>query len=359
MNKGKSVVLSAPRKMRVEQFPVPEVSKDDGVLQVEIAGVCGSDVIHYRNHPGAVILGHEIVGRIADIGSEAEQNWGVSRGDRVVLEATFGCGRCKDCSNGLYRICRKLRGYGGGVLSTTPPFIWGGYGDYVYLPPTVKVHRISDSMPGEVAVLICAVLGNGVRWLRTVGGVTIGDTAVILGPGPQGLASVIAAKESGADQIVIVGLEHDDSRLSKAKDLGATHVVIADTEVVSNVIYDITDGLMADVVIDVTNSADSVGPAIDLVRPRGTVVLAGSKGSKNAVISSDNITMNEISVIGVNTHDSPAVEQALSIAEKGKYPLETIVSHRFPISEAELAIQTLSGELSSEGLIKVVMYPDG
>ena len=78
MNKGKSVVLSAPRKMTAEEFPIPEVSKDDGVLQVEIAGVCGSDVIHYRNHPGPVILGLEIVGRIADIGSEAEQNWGVS-----------------------------------------------------------------------------------------------------------------------------------------------------------------------------------------------------------------------------------------------------------------------------------------
>ena len=353
-----SAVLVSPTRIEMQEFPVPDVGRNDGVLKTELSGVCGSDVSHFRSHPGPVILGHEIVGRIADLGPGAEEAWGVKRGDRVVVEATFGCGRCDDCRLGYYRLCTVMLGYGGPIKCDKPPYLWGGYGEYVYLPPTARVHKVPESMPGEVAVLVCAVLGNGVRWLRTVGGVTIGDTAVVVGPGPQGLAATVAAKESGARNIVVIGLARDEARLAMARRLGATHSVASDSEDPASLVAELTEGKMANVVIDVTNSAASPPLALDLVGVRGTLVLAGGRSSKPSSLQTDRITRDEIRVLGVNTHDSTSVRQALGIAESGRYRLSEIVSHRFALSEAETAIRTLAGEIPTEGLIKAVLYPD-
>ena len=354
----RSAVLVGPRQIEMQEFPVPQAGEDDGVLEVEVAGVCGSDVFHYNGSNAPVILGHEIVGRISDIGPTAQQSWGVGSGDRVVVEATFGCGRCERCRMGMYRMCNVSKGYGGAVKADQAPHLWGGYGQFVYLPPTARVHRISEELPGDVAVLVCAVLGNGVRWLRTVGGVTIGDTAVVVGPGPQGLAATVAARESGAKEIVVVGLSRDEARLSMARRLGATHVIAADRDDPRSVVAELTDGAMANVVIDVTNTADSPPLALDLVGVAGTLVLGGGAGQRPSPLMTDRITAEEITIRGVNTHDSPAVKQALSIAESGRYPLEEVVSHRFAVDEAERAILTVAGEIPNDGLIKVVMYPD-
>lgn len=228
----------------------------------------------------------------------------------------------------------------------------------MYLPPTARVHQIPDTLSAEVAVLVCAVLGNGVRWLRTVGGVTIGDTAVIVGPGPQGLAATVAAKESGARNIVVVGLAKDEARLGMAVRLGATHTVADDDGDARALVAELTGGRMADVVIDVTNSSASPALSLDLVKIMGTLVLAGGGNDGPTEIMTGKITGREITVRGVNTHDSPAVRQALSIAESGRYPLDEVVSHRFQISEAERAIQMLDGSVPTDGLVKIVLYPD-
>ena len=259
---------------------------------------------------------------------------------------------------GRYRMCNVSKGYGGAVKADLAPHLWGGYGQYVYLPPTARVHRISEELPGDVAVLVCAVLGNGVRWLRTVGGVTIGDTAVVVGPGPQGLAATVAARESGAREIVVVGLSRDEARLSMARRLGATHAIAADLDDPRAVVAELTDGAMANVVIDVTNTADSPPLALDLVGMAGTLVLGGGAGQRPSPLMTDRITAEEITIRGVNTHDSPAVKQALSIAESGRYPLDEVVSHRFAVDEAETAIRTVAGEIPTEGFIKAVLYPD-
>ena len=234
----------------------------------------------------------------------------------------------------------------------------GRYGQYVYLPPTARVHRISEELPIDVAVLVCAVLGNGVRWLRTVGGVTIGDTAVVVGPGPQGLAATVAARESGAGEIVVVGLSRDEARLSMARRLGATRVVAADRDDPRAVVAELTDGAMADVVIDVTNTADSPPLALDLVGDGRDAGAGGRRGPAAEPTDDGQDHHGGDHHPGVNTHDSPAVKQALSIAESGRYPLDEVVSHRFAVEEAERAIRTVAGEIQADGFIKAVLYPD-
>ena len=275
-----------------------------------------------------------------------------------MVEFAFGCGYCEACLIGNYRLCEKKGRYGSSISCTKPPYLWGAYGYHLYLPPTAVVHRIDSSIPAAAAVLAPAVLGNGIRWLRQIGGVSIGDTVVIQGPGQQGLALVIAAKESGASTIIVIGLTKDGRRFEMAKLLGATHTIDCQKNNAIGFIKEITRGEMADIVVDVTGSPQGAISAVDMVRPGGTVILPGTYGTDVHVpLCLDKVVLNEVRLQGVYTHDIRSVLPAIKLIESGKYPLEKLVTHRFALREAERAIKTAGGMVDDDSAIKVVIDP--
>jgi alcohol dehydrogenase len=220
------------------------------------------------------------------------------------------------------------------------------------------VHKIKPSVPAEAAVIIPAVLGNGIRWLRQIGGVSMGDTVVIEGPGPQGLAAVVAAKESGAGQIIITGLSGDEKRFAMAKLFGADQAVNVNETDPVKFLSEITGGEMAEVVIDVTGSPTGAITALDLVRQGGTIVMPGAYGTETKVpLLLDKVFLKEIRIQGVYSHDMRSVIPAIQLVESGKYPLEKMVSHRFSLKEVEKAIRTIGGMIPEESPIKAVVYP--
>ncbi|MCP4718229.1 MAG: alcohol dehydrogenase catalytic domain-containing protein, partial [Desulfobacteraceae bacterium] len=201
---SKAMVLKGPGQLEMEQFPLPETGEEDGLLKLELIGVCGSDPGIFKGktrgapRPYPIILGHEIVGRIEKMGDQAKKRHNVKEGDRVIIEYAFGCGNCPSCLSGNYILCEKKYSYGSMISCKEPPHLFGAYSEYLYIHPRAMVHKIEESISPETAVLISAVLGNGIRWLTTMGNLSIGNCVVIIGPGSQGLAGVIAAKESGA-----------------------------------------------------------------------------------------------------------------------------------------------------------------
>ena len=186
---SKAVVLEAPGRMVLEEFPLPEIGPEESLLKVDMVGVCGSDVGMYRGkatrapRPYPIIMGHEIFGTIAEMGEEASKKYGIKIGDRAIVEYAFGCGECFHCIRGDYIHCESYLTYGSMISCKEPPHLWGAYSEYLYLPPRARVHKVSHDLLPEVGVLICAVLGNGIRWLQMIGGVSHGDTVVIQGPG--------------------------------------------------------------------------------------------------------------------------------------------------------------------------------
>lgn len=361
MNTTTSAVLRAPETFELREFPLPAVGDDDGLLRLELAGVCGSDVLHWsgnsavsRNLPA--ILGHEIVGRIERVGPAAARRWGVTVGDRVIAEASFGCGLCDLCLRGSYQICAEGQGYGGRISAATKPHLWGAYGQHLYLPPRARVHRVGDAISPEVGVVIGAVLANGVRWVHTVGGAGVGDTVVVFGPGPQGLAAVIAAHAAGASQILAVGLAGDHARLAFARDCGATDTLTFDQHAVEAII-DLTGGRLADVVIDVTGSANSPAVAAETVRPLGTFVMAGSTAAASIKLPWNELVRKEVRAQGVNSHDQAAVRAAIALAASARYPLDRMVTHRFPLCCTGDALSLIRNAAASDGVIKAVIDP--
>lgn len=342
---------------------MPAVGREDALLRVEACGICGSDYEQFEGRlpvPMPVIPGHEPVGVIEEIGEDASRRWGVRRGDRVAVETLLPCGYCRECVQGRYRLCR-----GTGAMSafgykptSVAPALWGGYAEYMYLDPHALVHRMSPSVPAEIAVLFNP-LGAGFRWAVDIPRLRVGETIVVLGPGQRGLASVIAAREAGAGTIIVTGLSRDERKLELAREFGADHAIDSEREDVVQRVREITGGEMADVVIDVTAYAvEAVTQAVDLVRRNGRVVLAGTKGASPVPgFLSDKVVGKEVTILGAFGVDWPAYEAAVRLIESRKYPLERMHTNTLPLDEAERGLALLAGNVPGEQAVHIALVP--
>jgi threonine dehydrogenase-like Zn-dependent dehydrogenase len=352
VDKTIAAVLVAPRHFELREFALPDIDADSGIAKVEITGVCGADwpiytgaLATYAQTP--LIPGHEIVARIVKLGDRAAKRWGVNEGDRIVMEEYAPCGRCEYCLSGRYYICSGMKMekmYGFTSLSVAPG-LWGGYAEHFYLDPQALLHKLADGVPTAVAPFYVP-LSNGIRWAHVEGGVGIGGTVVIQGPGGQGLACVIAAKEAGAALIIVTGRGRDRVRLALAREFGAHHTidVDADGDVVQQV-ADLTHGRMVDTVINVTaNAPGALRQAVALAAMGGTIVVAGEAHGFATDFDPDQIFLKALTIKGVRGRTAREMKRAIALLESGKYPLEKLATHHFNLNQVERAIQTVGGE---------------
>jgi alcohol dehydrogenase len=172
------------------------------------------------------------------------------------------------------------------------------------------------------------------------------------------MAGVMVAKESGAEPIIVIGLSKDKKRLEMARRFGADIVINAEDEDPVKVISDETNGTMADLVMDVTGHPSGASMALTLAGTGATIILPGLYGPNTEVpLLLDKAVLKELKLLGVFSHDFPAVDAAIKIARRGKYPLSEMISHRFPLEKAEDAIRLVGGEVEGETPLKVVLDP--
>jgi threonine dehydrogenase-like Zn-dependent dehydrogenase len=249
-------------RMEVREFPEPEIAEDSALLKVEAAGMCGYEAFHGPNRTGPVILGHENAGVIAKAGRLFKERNGVSEGDLVALEEYLACFHCEWCRIGEYRHCWLTDGHNnpnavriGNMSTDVPPSLWGGYAQYMYLPPSAVLHKLPIGVPADEAALALP-LGNGVQWTHVEAEIGPGKSIVIQGPGPKGLGCTIAAKTFGADRVIVSGLTKDATRLEAARRLGADYTIDVQREDFTSSIMDLTQGRGVDAVVDCTSSHD-------------------------------------------------------------------------------------------------------
>ena len=358
----RAMVLEAPERLVPREFGLPEIHDDDGLLYVEMAGICHTDVGLFHGttrYAMPLIMGHEIVGRIAGIGPLAARRWGVREGDRVAVEAIVRCGFCRACVEGNYKYCRDGAGYGTFTPADRPPHLWGAYSQYMYLAPGSSLLKLPDGISSELGMLCTVAISNGLQWTVLKGGAKLGDAVVVQGVGPIGLACVAAAKEAGAGPIIATGLGADAYRLKLAREFGADHTLDVEAEDVVERVKELTGGELADLVVDVTGSGEAVRTSLKLVRPQGTVVSAGVTGDDTLTpLPLDALLYKEIRLQGVFTFDNNAMRRALKLAQRNKYPFEKLLTHRFPLDRAEEAVKTAGRELPDAEPIKVALVPN-
>lgn len=344
------VVQTGPKRYELRTAPLPEVGPDDGLVQLEGCGVCGTDLEVFEGVLGdryPVVPGHEPFGRILKIGEAAQARWQVSEGDRVAVHSTLTCGRCRTCRRGL-RGCTAPE-----FADTTiygfrspdvPPALWGGFSTHLYLAPEAIVVPMPDTLSVATASLF-NVMSNGVDWVLEVGGMRAGMTIAILGPGPRGIASVVAAKAGGAAEIAVTGLASDAERLALALEAGADHALdvtgVNPVEAVLGVLRS-----PPDLVVDCTPmSLSSVTDAVTMAARRGVVVLAGMKGPGGmAPIPVDLVSGKQLTIKGAVSRSLQSMEYAISLLASGNAPYEKFASHEYPLEGAEEAMHALAGD---------------
>lgn len=347
-------VLTRPEHVELRAFTLPEVTGDAGLLRVEAAGVCGSDVRNYRSPGPPRILGHENVGRVHAIGRTAARRWGVSEGDRIVLEEYLPCGRCPTCRTTEFRLCPASDPTVGGIrygstAVSQPPGLWGGFGHYLYLHPNSVLHRAPDGVPAHLLALTLP-LSNGFQWAVLDGNARPGSTVLIIGPGQQGLACTLAAKLAGADRIVVLGLARDADRLAVATRLGADHTVAAEPGVDAELIRQHALSGMADLVIDTASGGTgTIAAAAEALTPGGTLLLSTAPDRVHD-IPMRALQWKCLTVRGVRGHSYAAVEWAMRTLATTGYPVHALSTHVFGLSEVPLAIAATAGDPAVRGI---------
>jgi threonine dehydrogenase-like Zn-dependent dehydrogenase len=272
------------------------------------------------------------------------------------MRSGYGCGKCAACARWEPRLCAKRGGTYGYTDVNKPPHLWGGYAQYLYLEPHALVHRIDKRIPPEIATLFNPI-GAGFRWTVEMPRLKAGETIVVLGPGQRGLGSVIAAREAGAGTIIVTGLSRDERKLALSRQYGADYAVNVEQDDVRKLVRDVTDGIGADIVIDVTAYAvDAVTQAIDLARRGGRVVLAGTKGPKPVPdFYSDRVVTKEVTLIGALGVDWPAYDAAVRLIESGKYDLAAMHTHSLPLTDAEHGLELLAGRVPGQDAVHIAL----
>lgn len=369
--RAQAAVATEPGTVELRSFPVPPIGSGDGLLAVEACGVCGTDLELLSREQlgrglGPMILGHETVGRIHDLGPVAQERWGVEPGDRVAVEEFIPCGRCGLCRAGQYRICERtdLRRQGpylryGATPTDVAPSLWGGFAELMYLHPDSVIYPVPEGLAPEHATLFVPV-SNGIRWLLHEAGGVMGESVAVFGPGLHGLGVVIAAATAGLSPIVVFGLAKDRQRMELARRVGAHYVVAVDEQDPVQAAAEIVGDGGFDIVVDVTPHATNViTQAMEMAGKRGRIALAGSKAGRPTVdFSGDLILRKELRLLGVRGHDRRSVEPALELLASTSLPIADLCTHRFPLSQTDQALGLLRDRMDPT-MIHVTLVPDG
>ncbi|MCK8673127.1 alcohol dehydrogenase catalytic domain-containing protein [Rhodococcus sp. HM1] len=341
-------VLTAPRRFETRRFDRPVLGADDGLLGVLACGLCGSDVASWRGekkHDGPVVLGHEVIGRIADLGPAAAALWDVRPGDRVAIEEAVPCMFCALCRSGHQRLCTRSGIRYGYTSTDTAPSLWGGFAPLMYLHPRTQLHRVPDSVSDELATLYIP-LSNGLAWMGDSGELRPGERVAIFGAGQHGIASAAAALRLGASEVVVVGTDRDGDRLAVARELGS-QVVVAPAEDVEEAVVEVLGG-SPDIVMDMTPSvAHPVEASIRLAAVRGRVLWGGMKrGASRPLIDTDLVAQKELTVRGLWARPSWAITAALRWLAS-EPALGRLCERTYRIDELDNAFVDAAGEGSA------------
>lgn len=277
--------------------PIPETGPDEVLIKVAYAGICGTDM-HIADgfHPRAkagLTMGHEFSGTVEKAGEKTS----FSKGDRVIVEPLISCGVCASCRAGYPHVCQKLGLYG---IDRD-----GGFGEYVKIPAHRVIHLpdgISMVQGALIEPLAVGVHAVRMSFLKSM------DTVLIIGGGPIGFFTALAARAAGArvfvaeinkfrrETISSFGFELFD--LPKAGDLDP--------------VYAVTDGKGFDIVFDAAGGAGVLQAALEVVKVRGQVVMVAIPPEKRE-ISYVPISFKEVSLVGIRVYEYYDFQRAVRL----------------------------------------------
>ncbi|WP_376795795.1 zinc-binding alcohol dehydrogenase family protein [Thermogemmatispora sp.] len=319
----RAVVTVAPQQMELVEEAAPIAGPGEALLRVEAVGLCGSDLhLYLGDHPYVTypqVQGHEFCGTILAFG---EGYSGPLRiGQRVAVEPLVPCGSCYPCRHGRPNCCTRLAVLGAHRRGALAELI---------AVRTTSLYPVGD-LDAELAALVEPVSIGLHAVIR--GQVTAEDRVVIFGAGPIGQAVLLAARERGAQVLVVDKLER---RLALAHRLGAEVVINASHEDVAAAVLSWTDGDGPAVIFEATGVPAVIRQAVELVASAGRIVIIGLSNQEVSLPVVE-FTRKELTVLG-SRNNAGIFAQAVELVQRQRAAVRALISHRFPLEETPRAL---------------------
>ncbi len=355
----KAATFQGIRRISVEEKPCPRiVDASDALVEVELAGLCGSDLHPYRGNEvgldAGTTTGHEFTGRVVEVGADVAR---LNVGDLVLGPFTTSCSACAPCRRGLSSRCRHgaLFGWVQNGLG-----LEGGQAGCVRVPlaDTTLVQRKSALNAAE-AVLLGDVVSTGF-YIASRARVGPSSAVAVLGLGGVGLSAILACREFGAE--TVVGLDSVRERLALAESFGAHAVPITNRagqlrspSSLGEEVRRLLGGEGASEVLEAVGSEDATRLAVEILRPGGTLSIAGVHTEKafavSPVLAYDKNLALMIGRCPVRSGLDALCEKQIA----QRLPIEKLITHRIPLEEAADAYRMFDAR--EDGCIKVVFEP--
>lgn len=327
--------------LRVETLPEAAPGAGEVLVAVGAGGICGSD-LHYWQDGGfgpirvqePIILGHEAAGTVIALGQGVTA---LALGDRVALNPSHPCGTCTFCAQGQFQHCLTMR-FKGSALRM--PHEQGMFRDRIVMGAG-QCHKIADGVPMAEAALAepLAVCLRAMGRAGQMAGALAGKRVLITGAGPIGALCTALAARAGAAEVVVTDLQ--DATLAVAALVGATATVNVTTGDLSAWA---DDKGQFDLAFECAGAAPALRSAIASVRPLGTIVQVGVAG--DIPVPLNLVVGKEIAVVGTHRFHHE-FGQAVALINDRSLPLGKIVTHSFPVEQAQEAMQTAADRSKS------------
>jgi threonine dehydrogenase-like Zn-dependent dehydrogenase len=360
---AKAAVLVRPQEaLELREYPVPEhPGPGEAIVRVEMAGICGTDVHLWKGElpiPLPVILGHESVGFVEASGAGLDRDWRgqpLNPGDRITWASSIVCGECFYCRTKRQPTrCLSRRAYGISYCAEEAPHLRGGYAEKIVLRAGSAIFRLPDALETAAVVGAGCALTTAIHGLERAP-VQWGDTVVVQGTGPVGLAALAVARQSGAGKIIVLGAP--PHRLELARSFGADvtiDVAAADArQRVARVIEE-TGGYGADITIECVGHPDAVNEGLDMCRDGARYLVLGQYANAgNISFNPHTVTRKQLQLVGSwgfePRHVDAALRMLLLDGWAAKFAAE--VTHRFPLEQANDALEAVREWRSGKAVI--------
>lgn len=342
----RAMLLSEYKKLEMVDVDKPIIEPNEILVEVRACGICGSDVHGYDGSSGRrippLVMGHEAAGRVVEVGTEVTR---FSAGQRVTFDSMISCGDCNICDKGKNNLCETRRVLG---VSCETYRQAGCFAEYVKVPEHI-VYAIPDELSFEHAALVepvsVAVHAVGLMDIEQ------GSTGVVIGTGMIGLLVVQALKVAGCTQVIAVDV--DDFKLEMAKQLGATHVLNVKTNDVVEKVRKLTNGVGADLSVEVVGKTEPLQTAVECVRLGGQVGLVGNL-QPNVDLPLQKVVTRELTLVG-SCGSSGEYPRCIELMASGEIQVAPLISE---ITDLEKGPEYFDRLYQHEPkLMKVVLQP--